>query len=80
MNAVREAWTDERLDDLNQGMHREFDQVRAEIKDLRAHTDAGFDSVNARFDALNARFDAMQRTMIGGFAAIVAAVVAAGIF
>ena len=89
METVREAWTDERLDDLNVGMHREFDQVhteirelrgeiiglgdelrgeitgvrdefrgeirdvRGEIRDLRAHTDAGFDAINARFDALN---------------------------
>jgi hypothetical protein len=66
---AREASTDERLDDLKDGMHREFGQVHAEIRELRAES-------NARFDAMNARFDAMQRTMIAGFAAITAAILA----
>lgn len=68
---AREAWTDERLDDLKTGMHREFDQVHGEfkqvhteIRELRAHTDAGFEAINARFDSLN-------RTMILSMGSIV---------
>lgn len=36
MEAVaREAWTDERLDDLNQRVSEGFQRVDAEIRDLR---------------------------------------------
>jgi hypothetical protein len=41
MEAMREAWTDGRLDDLNKKVDRGFDRVDA---DLRA--------LNGRFDAL----------------------------
>jgi hypothetical protein len=68
MEAVRQAWTDERLDDLSAGMHREFDQVHGEIRDLRGE-------MNSRFEAVDARFDALNRTMIVGFGSIVASVV-----
>jgi len=62
MAAVREAWTDERLDDLQGEMRRGFDRVDADIRDLRGE--------------MNTRFDAMQRTMIVGFASIAAGVLA----
>ncbi|HEY2715719.1 MAG TPA: hypothetical protein VGI73_05810 [Solirubrobacterales bacterium] len=112
MNAVREAWTDERLDDLQVGMHREFAQVRADMNlrfdrvDKRldkidekfdkvdekfdkvdekfAKIDERFDKVDARFVAMDARFgarfDGLERTLIAGFMAIIAAIIAAGIF
>lgn len=64
---ARETWTDERLDDLNARVDRGFEEVKGEIKDLRAE-------MNARFAAVDARFDAMQRTMILGFASIVASI------
>ena len=32
---AREAWTDERLDDLNARVERGFDEVKGEIRDLR---------------------------------------------
>jgi hypothetical protein len=41
MEAMRKAWTDERLDDLSERVDRGFDRVDA---DLRA--------LNGRFDAL----------------------------
>lgn len=66
---AREAWTDERLDDLNARVDRGFDEVKGEIRDLRAE-------MNSRFAAVDARFDSMQRTMIIGFASIVASVIA----
>jgi hypothetical protein len=82
METVREAWTDERLDDLATGMHREFGRVqdefgrvydefgrvREEIRDLRGE-------MNSRFEAVDARFDALNRTMILGFGSIVASVI-----
>jgi hypothetical protein len=66
---AREAWTDERLDDLNARVEKGFDEVKGEIRDLRSE-------MNARFAAVDARFDAMQRTMVIGFASIAASIVA----
>jgi len=37
---AREAWTDERLDDLNGRVERGFDEVKAEIRDLRLEISA----------------------------------------
>lgn len=60
---AREAWTDERLDDLKENVNRRFDEV-----------DKRFDKMDARFDRMDARFDAMQRTMIIGFATLLASI------
>ena len=64
----REKWTDERLDDLAGRVDRGFAEVKGEVRDLRAE-------MNERFNSVDLRFDAMQRTMILGFASIVASVV-----
>lgn len=43
MNSVaREAWTDERLDDLNQRVTEGFQRVDADIRDLRQMMFQGF--------------------------------------
>jgi hypothetical protein len=79
MNAVREAWTDERLDDLNARVDRGFDRISTDVRDLRAEMDDRFERVDRRFENLqaeiNTRFDAMQRTMVLGFASVAASVV-----
>lgn len=66
MTAVRDSWTDERLDDLN---HRVDDGFR--------RVDGRFAQVDARFDALqsdfNMRFDAMQKLMIQLFGGMIGA-------
>lgn len=88
---MRETWTDERLDDLKDGMHREFDQVhrefgevRAEIRELRAETNSRFDKVDARFEKVDARFDSLNRTLYLGWGSIIVtligAVFAKGVF
>ncbi|MBA3865146.1 MAG: hypothetical protein H0X42_02170 [Solirubrobacterales bacterium] len=69
MSTMREAWTDERMDDLTVRVDRGFERVDADFRELRAE-------MHARFNAVDARFDAMQRTMILGFAGIVASVIA----
>jgi hypothetical protein len=70
-------WTDERLDDLKVSVDKgfvevkeEFGRVRGEIRELKGE-------VREFRGETNARFDAMQRTMIIGFASIVASVVGA---
>ena len=37
---AREAWTDERLDDLNERVERGFGEVKGEIRDLRVEIGA----------------------------------------
>jgi hypothetical protein len=63
---TREAWTDERLDDLNKKVDEGFKKV-----------DARFDKVDARFDRLegklDAKFDALHRALWGGAVVIIAA-------
>jgi predicted nuclease with TOPRIM domain len=65
---ARETWTDERLDDLKDGMHREFAQVRSEMRDGFERVDRRFEAVdqeirdlrtdmNERFDKVDARFE-----------------------
>jgi hypothetical protein len=66
---AREAWTDERLDDLNGRVERGFTEVKGEIREVKAE-------VRELRTETNARFDSMQRTMIIGFASIVASTVA----
>jgi len=50
MNAVRESWTDHRLDDLSHRVDEGFRRVDADIRGLRTE--------------MNSRFDALQRTML----------------
>jgi hypothetical protein len=47
MEAMRESWTDERLDDFRAETARRFDEI-----------DKRFDKVDARFDKIEAKFDA----------------------
>jgi hypothetical protein len=70
MNAVRDKWTDERLDDLNQRVGEGFNRVDADLRALRLE-------MNARFEVVDARFDALQRTMLQLGAGIVATLAAA---
>jgi hypothetical protein len=63
METMREAWTDERLDDLKDEMRRGFDRVDGDLRQLRLE-------MNERFTSVDARFDAMQRTMVIGFATL----------
>ena len=71
---AREVWTDERLDDLTKRVDIGFERNDAEFRALRGEMNERFKGVDARFDAVDARFDAMQRTMIIGFASIVASI------
>jgi tetrahydromethanopterin S-methyltransferase subunit G len=69
MSAMREAWTDERLDDLTKRVDEGFresrqDQrsFRGEIKldfaSLRTEVDSRFDKVDERFEGLESSIDA----------------------
>ena len=62
---AREAWTDERLDDLTKHMDENFREVRAELRQQREEM-----SNMARQTDMDARFDAVMRTMQIGFTLI----------
>jgi hypothetical protein len=56
MDAVREMWTDERLDDLS-----------GRVDDLGRRMDLRFDSVDRRFERIDARIDRLTWVTITGF-------------
>lgn len=64
MMTPREAWTDERLDDLNNKVDGGF-----------ARMEARFDKVDARFEKMEERFHSLQLTLISGLGLIIAALI-----
>ena len=66
MGSMREAWTDERLDDMSDRMDRGFDRVDAELRAL-----------NGRFDALQLTMIqavvVLTTGILAGFAGLIAA-------
>lgn len=68
---ARESWTDERLDDLKEGMDQRFDRVEATIKEGFARVDremkGGFARVDGEIKELRGDIKGMQRLMIQGF-------------
>jgi hypothetical protein len=65
MEAVREKWTDERLDDLN-----------CKVDDLGRRMDLRFDAVDRRFEAMDRRFDVVLLAMVTGFLTLAGLIVA----
>jgi hypothetical protein len=68
MEAMRESWTDERLDDFRDETARRFeeaktetarrfDRVEADIREIRAE-------MNSRFERVEGRLDDVNRTML----------------
>jgi hypothetical protein len=62
---AREAWTDERLDDLQKHMDEGFRELRVELRLQREEM-----GQMARQKDMDARFDAVMRTMQIGFSLI----------
>ena len=90
---MREAWTDDRLDDLANRMDRGFDRVDKDVRELRTETKSEFSLMRGemceRFEAIDARLDNINKTMVQaaigmtaafvtGFAAL-AGLIAAGL-
>jgi hypothetical protein len=61
---AREAWTDERLDELNVRMENGFDEVKGETRDLRSETKEEFRELraemNSRFNSVEGRFNSVE--------------------
>lgn len=80
---VREAWTDERLDQGFREVRAEMRELRVEIGqvrealgELRAEIKGLEKKFDAKFDAVDKRFDDLMRTMQIGFGLIGAVLVA----
>jgi hypothetical protein len=73
MEAMREAWTDERLDDLTRRMDRGFDRVDRDIRELRTELKTEMDT---RFGRVEARFDSMQRMTLAAYVTAVLGLIA----
>ena len=69
MYTMREAWTDERLDDLSERMDRGFDRVVRDLRELKK-------SVDATQRILVQVALGLSATMVTGFAAVATLVVA----
>lgn len=57
---VRSTWSDERLDDLRQGMHDGFNRVELQFQQVNGQfqrVDRQFEQVDRQFDQMNARMD-----------------------
>jgi hypothetical protein len=52
MDAMRESWTDARLDDFARHTDQRFDAVDRRFDALERRMEGGFKEMNARFDAL----------------------------
>jgi tetrahydromethanopterin S-methyltransferase subunit G len=71
MEAMRESWTDDRLDDLNgkvdalrAEMKDEFAAVRTEMNDRFNKVDERFNKVDRRFERIDDRFQAMDARLL----------------
>jgi hypothetical protein len=71
MEAMRQSWSDDRLDDLNRRVDDGFNRVDAQFARVDrqfARVDRQFAELraemNLRFDHGEARFDSLQQTMI----------------
>lgn len=56
---MREAWTDSRLDRLEQRMEFRFEQVEQQMDSRFEQVDQRFEQVNERFEQVNERLDEM---------------------
>ena len=61
MEAMRQSWTDDRLDDLNSKVDRLDDHMRAEFTAVRSEMREGFAAVDRRFEGIDRRFEQIDR-------------------
>ncbi len=57
MEAMRQSWTDDRLDDFRGEVNRRFDEVDRHFNEV----DRRFDEVDRRFEAVDKRFDRVDQ-------------------
>ena len=52
MEAMRQSWTDERLDDFRGEVNRRFDKVDKRLDETNQRMEDGFERLNGRLDGL----------------------------
>jgi hypothetical protein len=57
MEAMRQSWSDDRLDDLNKRVDEGFTRVDARFAHLEKRVDAGFNRLDAKIDDAVGRLD-----------------------
>jgi predicted nuclease with TOPRIM domain len=57
MEAMRESWTDDRLDELNGKVDALRIEMRTEFASVRGEMKAGFDKIDERFERIDKRFE-----------------------
>jgi hypothetical protein len=80
MPMPREKWTDERLDDLNKKVDKGFEDVKDAIADTKVEMRDGFARLDTDLRAIDARFDALNRNLLIGAVAIIAALIGSSAF
>ena len=76
MGPVREAWTDERLDDLNRRVDLGFRELREDINRRFDVVESRLDGMDAGQRSTDARLDGIQRAMMQMTVAMTAAILA----
>jgi hypothetical protein len=73
MEAVRQSWTDDRLDDFRDEVNRRFDDVDGRFEEFGKQVDKRFDKVDGELGRLDAKIDGLQRTLMLTGGGIIAA-------
>jgi DNA anti-recombination protein RmuC len=83
MEAMRQSWTDERLDDLNRSVaerfdhvDRRFDQVDRRLEQMEKRFEHVDREVQAMRSEMHMRFDSAQKTTVHAILAMTAAMIA----
>jgi hypothetical protein len=64
MEAVREKWTDERLDDMGDRIGEGFDRLDKDIREVRSEVAGVRVEMGNRFESVDQRFEATHRLII----------------
>jgi len=72
MEAMRQSWTDERLDDLRDTVVGLRAENQAEFRALRAEMAAGFGQINQQFDRLFQAMIGISGVMIASLVGFIA--------
>lgn len=67
MEAMRNSWTDDRLDDFRAETQRRFDEVERNAERRSDEVNHRFDEVDRRMDGVDRRMDGIERRMETGF-------------
>jgi chromosome segregation ATPase len=69
---AREAWTDERLDDLKERMDEGFKEVKGEFAEVKAEIREVKGEVRDLRDSMDAKFDRLTYTLIAALIGLLA--------